>query len=887
MAATRPSIPLFSNLTGGQVTEELSDAGYWVRQARGTVRFADCVTAAASAGFDTFLEVGGEPVLLSLVRECLGPGVRGFASLRSGTPEPRQMATALGGLFEAGARPDWARFFGGSQRAVRSLPRYPFQHRPYWLRGGAGGLSAIAAPVPDDAGSPEPAPPSGLGPEALVRSRIAQITGHPTSELGLGTRLDDLGLSSIGLVELAAALATDFPAMARVSVEWADVSEVGHVVDLVRPYVGAETLTALPVPAGEEAASVDVPDASSSVEIVVAPSPGPLRGDPGDVVLDSIVVRAGGVEARIVVDETHPFFFDHPYDHVPGVLFVEAVQQLGEWLHETVAGESRGLFQPRSLTMRFETWGDLDADLSIATESLMRDGRGWIVRGSIGAEEVCARFELRFESESPEREDPVGTEPSAPARRELVHKVHAENVLISEPSVSGEGVVATALPPAVDHALARRSAGASLTQLVEWARQFLTARAHAVDQESFEERFILLSVHIRLDEPVSTRQPRGPLVAGDAERRHRRAAPGRLARGAAPRRPHAGPRRDLRRRWGCGGVRAGEVGRSRMSRGAQSLLGVFRRGIPPLVTICLAVASGSVARAEVCDSPKGDGALVIVAMDGVPFSVVERARAEGVFGDWPEPRPMISTFPSLTNVSFAAILAPLGAEPVAGYEIPHFDRDEGRMVGKSLRGAKDRAYAWRDLLEKERIGIWGHTVGYAAPRYKAFVELEDLEEKVLASPRQLLVLLVAATDAMTHFNGYESTLRFLHDFSERIAALQEDYRHEHGECLRLVLLSDHGNTEEKVRRAKGLRKRLKRSGFRLTSRLEGPGRRRGPDLRPVELRLDLRPGGPCAGRGAEHRRARERRAGGLRLGLARDHRPVGRRIGAPAVARER
>lgn len=33
--------------------------------------------------------------------------------------------------------------------------------------------------------------------------------------------------------------------------------------------------------------------------------------------------------AQVAVDMTHPFFFDHPYDHVPGCLFIESGRQIG------------------------------------------------------------------------------------------------------------------------------------------------------------------------------------------------------------------------------------------------------------------------------------------------------------------------------------------------------------------------------------------------------------------------------------------------------------------------------------------------------------------------------------------------------------------------------
>jgi hypothetical protein len=211
--------------------------------------------------------------------------------------------------------------------------------------------------------------------------------------------------------------------------------------------------------------------------------------------------------------------------------------------------------------------------------------------------------------------------------------------------------------------------------------------------------------------------------------------------------------------------------------------------------------------------------LVVLALDGVPYDVIEQARKHGAFQGWPETRPLIATFPSMTNVSFTAIFSPLGIEPIAGYEIPHFDHDQNKMVGKSPFGASKRAYSWRSVVEKKLVGVWGHTVGYAAPRHKALVELAQVEGKILAANQDVLVVYIAATDSLTHFRGYDGILRFLLEFDQRLTALQLEYRKQQGRCLRLVLLSDHGNTEQKVRPITDLRRRLRQSGFDLGSHL--------------------------------------------------------------------
>jgi hypothetical protein len=90
---------------------------------------------------------------------------------------------------------------------------------------------------------------------------------------------------------------------------------------------------------------------------------------------------------------------------------------------------------------------------------------------------------------------------------------------------------------------------------------------------------------------------------------------------------------------------------------------------------------------------------LVLALDGLPFRVVERAHALGAFDGWPEPAPLVSTFPSLTNVGFTAIFRPFGVSPALGYEIQHFDREQNMLVGGSMVNYDEQTYAWRDLFD--------------------------------------------------------------------------------------------------------------------------------------------------------------------------------------------
>ncbi|MEV5955787.1 SDR family NAD(P)-dependent oxidoreductase [Streptomyces sp. NPDC051987] len=143
-------IPVVSTLGDGEFT----DPEYWVRQARGTVRFRDAVRRLDEAGVTTFLEIGPDGVLSAMTRDCLPDDGRHTVVplLRKDHDEVRTAVSALASAFVRGAAVDWAGVFGDGRRI--DLPTYAFQREDFWLRadgdvGDAAGLgqSAVVHPL--------------------------------------------------------------------------------------------------------------------------------------------------------------------------------------------------------------------------------------------------------------------------------------------------------------------------------------------------------------------------------------------------------------------------------------------------------------------------------------------------------------------------------------------------------------------------------------------------------------------------------------------------------------------------------------------------------------------------------------------------------------------
>ncbi|MEU0025953.1 type I polyketide synthase [Streptomyces sp. NPDC006335] len=143
----RPSVPVVSTLTGRPEPDAMRAAGYWVRQARETVRFADAVEWLARTGVTAYVEAGPSAALSAAAEECVEPG---SGALFTSCAEP---AVALAELHVHGVPVDWRSVYAGTGARRRPLPTYPFQRQRYWLDvrdpGGGGGRALVGEAQPD------------------------------------------------------------------------------------------------------------------------------------------------------------------------------------------------------------------------------------------------------------------------------------------------------------------------------------------------------------------------------------------------------------------------------------------------------------------------------------------------------------------------------------------------------------------------------------------------------------------------------------------------------------------------------------------------------------------------------------------------------------------
>ena len=90
--------------------------------------------------------------------------------------------------------------------------------------------------------------------------------------------------------------------------------------------------------------------------------------------------------ALVRVEPSHPFFFDHPLDHVPGMLLIEAARQFGVAVSHRYYGVPGDFaFVLEGVEVSFERYAELDQDVIIVGETHGRRERRGVLAGMVFA----------------------------------------------------------------------------------------------------------------------------------------------------------------------------------------------------------------------------------------------------------------------------------------------------------------------------------------------------------------------------------------------------------------------------------------------------------------------------------------------------------------------
>ena len=127
-----PQRTLISGLGRPLTDSEATDPGYWRRQVRQPVRFAEGLRGLHQQGYDVFVEIGPAATLLQFGRRCQLGDCTWLSSLRPERDDWLQLLETLQELHVRGVPIDFTAFDRDYPRRKLALPTYPFQRRRYW-----------------------------------------------------------------------------------------------------------------------------------------------------------------------------------------------------------------------------------------------------------------------------------------------------------------------------------------------------------------------------------------------------------------------------------------------------------------------------------------------------------------------------------------------------------------------------------------------------------------------------------------------------------------------------------------------------------------------------------------------------------------------------------
>ena len=214
-------------------------------------------------------------------------------------------------------------------------------------------------------------------------------------------------------------------------------------------------------------------------------------------------------------------------------------------------------------------------------------------------------------------------------------------------------------------------------------------------------------------------------------------------------------------------------------------------------------------------SPDGVPQRLVLAVDGVPYGLFAELQQQGYFAAFRPVARMVAPFPSLSDVSFAAIG---GNTPPAGYQVMRFDPISNRVVGNNLRSLSSQAHG-NLPADSDPHTSWHRMIGYVAPYHVALRDLDQIGDELLESHKATFVGYLDQSDALLHVEGRQGAIRFLLKLDRFLADLQATVRARTGRELLVDIVSDHGSTLVKGRNVR-LDKQLRSCGFRRRSRIE-------------------------------------------------------------------
>ncbi|MDT9673535.1 polyketide synthase [Pseudomonas sp. JV414] len=225
---------------------------------------------------------------------------------------------------------------------------------------------------------------------------------------------------------------------------------------------------------------------------------------PENIVIANVQRGPQSLQAQLVVNEAHPYFFDHPLDHIPGILLLEGVLQLIELAMPPLSGR---VAYVKTLTIKFQQYvqkqGVIDLHLEhgeapqVFNAKVMQAGK--LMCTCILGMAYSSAFETL----------PAGEFTATRCRdKALLHKAREENVIVSDMSGIAQGLSVDTLKLPDEHFFQEGDPEHySMVYFLEVARQCYMQIAHSYLRIPLKTPMNLLALSFTLDRPIPRSSP--------------------------------------------------------------------------------------------------------------------------------------------------------------------------------------------------------------------------------------------------------------------------------------------------------------------------------------------------------------------------------------------
>jgi len=204
---------------------------------------------------------------------------------------------------------------------------------------------------------------------------------------------------------------------------------------------------------------------------------------------------------------------------------------------------------------------------------------------------------------------------------------------------------------------------------------------------------------------------------------------------------------------------------------------------------------------------------LVLAMDGVPYELVEQLYVDGYFRLFYPPQRVISTFPAMTDLAFWRIF---DGKPPVSYQAKHFDRDQNRIISGNEIYLSGEAADWSGKLDYRCSFQWDPWA-YVLPEMVFEHEMKEIDEVFRSADCGTRIAYSVATAGLGTRGGREAILQYL----KQIDQFCEQMVYEKKGRVKITLLADHGHNmfgRERIT----FQDTLEKAGYRLHDRLEKP-----------------------------------------------------------------